>query len=130
MASRSSIELFTHMFFRNKIEQLDGYVIRILKNGFSVLVPQYGIEGFVYASATPDSPSPFLFDPATNRLRAVGSSNVVVRLFDRVVVQVSIEEAGISGQRSKLVLRLVEPFVDGFSVESIDNGREAKKIRK
>lgn len=50
-AARSSVELFTHLFFKNKVQEEEGYVIRILKNAFIVLVPKYGIEGIVYASA-------------------------------------------------------------------------------
>ncbi|KAI8050851.1 hypothetical protein BDF22DRAFT_693710 [Syncephalis plumigaleata] len=40
-ASRSSIELYTHLFFKGKRVLEEGYVTRILKNGFLVLVPKY-----------------------------------------------------------------------------------------
>lgn len=39
-AGRSSVELFTNMFFKNKVQIEEGRVIRILKNGFSTLVPK------------------------------------------------------------------------------------------
>jgi exosome complex exonuclease DIS3/RRP44 len=39
-AARSSVELYTNLYFRNKIIQEDGYITRIMKNGFSVLVPK------------------------------------------------------------------------------------------
>jgi exosome complex exonuclease DIS3/RRP44 len=39
-AGRSSVELYTHMFFKNKMETEPGRVIRVLKNGFVVLVPK------------------------------------------------------------------------------------------
>lgn len=39
-AGRSSVELYTHLFFRNKVEIEEGRVIRILKNGFVVLAPK------------------------------------------------------------------------------------------
>lgn len=39
-AGRSSVELYTHMFFKNKTETEPGRVIRVLKNGFIVLVPK------------------------------------------------------------------------------------------
>lgn len=41
MAGRSSVELYTNMFFKNKTLVEEGRVIRILKNGFVVLVPRY-----------------------------------------------------------------------------------------
>ncbi|KAJ3125164.1 exosome catalytic subunit dis3 [Nowakowskiella sp. JEL0407] len=120
MASRSSVELYTHLFFRNKVEELDGYVIRILKNGFSVLVPKYGIEGFVYSSLDSNTESPFTFDPVKNRLTAGNQESITINLFDKVVVQVSIDEGADGGNyKSKLVLKLVEPVVKGFSVKSL-----------
>ena len=41
MASRSSVELFTNLFFKGRQNFEGGYVTRILKNGFVVLVPKY-----------------------------------------------------------------------------------------
>ncbi|KAI8900268.1 hypothetical protein BC833DRAFT_582497 [Globomyces pollinis-pini] len=40
-AARSSVELYTHLFFKNKVIKEEAYVIRILKNGFVVLIPKY-----------------------------------------------------------------------------------------
>ncbi|KAI9322216.1 exosome complex exonuclease RRP44 [Dichotomocladium elegans] len=40
MAGRSSVELYTNMFFKNKVLVEEGRVIRVLKNGFVVLVPK------------------------------------------------------------------------------------------
>lgn len=42
-AARSSVELHTNLFFKGKTEQEEGYVIRVLKNGFVVLVKRYCI---------------------------------------------------------------------------------------
>lgn len=39
-ASRSSVELYTQLYFRNKILEEDGRVIRVLKNGLVVLIPR------------------------------------------------------------------------------------------
>jgi exosome complex exonuclease DIS3/RRP44 len=39
-AGRSSVELYTHLFFKNRCVVEEAYVTRILKNGFSVLVPK------------------------------------------------------------------------------------------
>ena len=50
LASRSSVELYTHLYFKNKKLVEDAYIVRILKNGVSVLIPKYGIEGIVYGN--------------------------------------------------------------------------------
>ena len=70
-ASRSSIELYTNLFFKGKTVKEDGYVTQILQNGFSVLIPQYGIEGIVYTrdKDSKESASPLKYNPEANRLR-------------------------------------------------------------
>jgi exosome complex exonuclease DIS3/RRP44 len=40
-AARSSVELYTNLFFRGKEVVEDGYVIRVLKNGVGVIIPKY-----------------------------------------------------------------------------------------
>ncbi|KAJ3036866.1 exosome catalytic subunit dis3 [Rhizophlyctis rosea] len=125
-AGRSSVELYTNLFFRNKNVVEDAYVIRVMKNGFSVLIPQYGIEGYIYASPTASaSASPFTYDAETNRLVA---AEVTIQLFMKVKVGVTVEEAGQGGaQRSKLVVRLVEPFVEGLSVKEGEGEKEREE---
>jgi exosome complex exonuclease DIS3/RRP44 len=39
-ASRSSVELYTQLYFRGKVLEEEGHVIRVLRNGFVVLVPR------------------------------------------------------------------------------------------
>lgn len=47
-AQRSSVELFTHMYFKDRPIEEVGYVIRVMDSGFVVLLPEYGIEGIVW----------------------------------------------------------------------------------
>lgn len=39
-ASRSSIALHTLIFFKNKKEKQMGYVTRVKRNGFTVIIPK------------------------------------------------------------------------------------------
>jgi len=39
-AGRSSVEVYTNLFFRDKIMEDEAYVVRVMKNGFSVLIPK------------------------------------------------------------------------------------------
>lgn len=41
LASRSSIELHTLLFFKGKILQEDAYVIKVKVNGFRILIPKF-----------------------------------------------------------------------------------------
>ncbi|KAF9293635.1 exosome catalytic subunit dis3 [Linnemannia elongata] len=141
-AARSSVELFTHLFFKNKTEEEEGYVIRILKNAFIVLVPKYGIEGIVYASAkvskTADSgdaaaqPQPILvYNPETDCLQSTETlaegetPKTQVQLFQKVMVQISIDDdlkgGGEGGMRQKLKMELLKPWIEGISVHGISN---------
>ncbi|KAI8868688.1 exosome complex exonuclease RRP44-like protein [Ramicandelaber brevisporus] len=73
-ASRSSVELFTNLFFRGKTIEEEAYVTRVLKNGFSVLIPRYGVEGFVYGSpASSSSTSSKSNGDASNKTASAGS---------------------------------------------------------
>ncbi|KAI8908112.1 hypothetical protein DFJ77DRAFT_503502 [Powellomyces hirtus] len=158
-ASRSSVELFTNLFFKDKTLQEEAYVIRVMKNGFSVLIPKFGIEGYVYAEAAPtplntkastttttaiQPLSPFTYDADQNRLvaraavGAAGTTNgkegqeeeVEIKLFSKCTVIVCVEEAGGAARRSKLVVRLVEPWVQGVSVRLEDLVRAQKEQEK
>ncbi|KAI7738384.1 hypothetical protein M8C21_008447, partial [Ambrosia artemisiifolia] len=48
MASRSSIELHTIIFFRKRPTDTEARIVKIRANGFIVFVPKYGIEGPVH----------------------------------------------------------------------------------
>ncbi|KAG1223994.1 hypothetical protein G6F35_004307 [Rhizopus arrhizus] len=78
-AGRSSVELFTSMFFRNKVEIEEGRILRVLKNGIIVLVPKYGLESIVYTAKEAGGPSPFEYDDEAKSLVA---GNVTLKTFD------------------------------------------------
>lgn len=111
-AGRSSVELFTSMFFRNKVEIEEGRILRVLKNGIIVLVPKYGLESIVYTAKEAGGPSPFEYDDEAKSLVA---GNVTLKTFDTVKVEISVE-GDEQGMRQKMNMRLVEPFVEGVSV--------------
>lgn len=49
-AGRASVALNTHLFFRNRTEEVEGYVLFVRKNALQILVPKYGLEGTIYLS--------------------------------------------------------------------------------
>lgn len=50
------------------------------------------------------------------------------KVFDRVIVQVKVEESTM--QHRRIVMHLVEPVVPGLSVEAQPEKHQAKKARK
>lgn len=109
-AQRSSIELFTQLYFKDKSLQTDAYIIKIMAAGLVVLIPQYGIEGMI--SLPQDRlASGITFDPALSafvRKSADGTVEQVAGLFQHVQISLHTETNEIS-QREKLVLDLVSP---------------------
>ncbi len=53
-AGRASVNLHTHMFFRNKKTEEDGYILFVRQNAIQVLIPKYGLEGTLYIPAGSD----------------------------------------------------------------------------
>ncbi|KAJ1984510.1 exosome catalytic subunit dis3 [Dimargaris verticillata] len=96
-AARSSVELYTHLFFRHKVVVEDAHVFRVLKNGFSVLVPRYGIEGFIYASTkasagkSGDRKEILVYD-ATRDALVNEDTGIVIKVFDKVKVQIAVDK--------------------------------------
>lgn len=111
-AARSSVELYTHLFFKGKVLAEEAYVIKVLKNGLVVLIPKYGVEGVVYSSPNADQ-EPLMKLTEQNTLITL-DGKVEIGLFSKVKVKISVTDAGEdSAQRSKLLLSLVEPAIDG-----------------
>lgn len=105
-ASRSSVELYTNLFFRGKtMTDQEGYVTRVLKNGFSVLVPKYGVESFVHV----DTEEEFYFDSEKNIL-VRQRQNGVIGVFTKVKVQITIDDSSVAGLRQRLRMTCTEIF--------------------
>lgn len=47
-AGRASVSLNTHLFFRGRTQEEDGYILFVRKNALQILVPKFGLEGTIY----------------------------------------------------------------------------------
>merc|ERR1711981_595027 len=118
-ASRASVNLYTHMFFRNRKTHEDGYVLFIKQNAVQILIPKYGLEGTLYIRIEHG----FIFDEEEPSQQ---KNDVKLTLFQKVKVQLSLDSSNI--QHEKLELKLVEPFIDGFSIKNeIDVSENSKE---
>ena len=112
-AQRSSIDLFTILFFRGKNVKEDAYIIRIMKSSLVVLVPKYGMECVVEINNL-DS---LQFD--TEKIAFVDKENpetVVYRLFQHIKIQISVLEHEAS-LRERLVVKIAEG--DSENIEEV-----------
>ncbi|XP_033213387.1 exosome complex exonuclease RRP44 isoform X2 [Belonocnema kinseyi] len=116
-AGRASVALNTHLFFRGKVQEEDGYILFVRKNALQILIPKFGLEGTLYLNKKGESgPVSFKYDE-TEHTQTCG--NVVFRSFDHVTVQLSLDRSNV--QREKLVFKLVKPEIPGFSIPSSES---------
>lgn len=67
-AGRASVALNTHLFFRNRMEEVEGYVLFVRKNALQILVPKYGLEGTIYLSGKNKDSIKFTYNEEVNIL--------------------------------------------------------------
>lgn len=118
-AGRASVALNTHLFFRNKTEEVEGYVLFVRKNALQILVPKYGLEGTLYLE-TENFSGKFNYDEE-NQTQTCG--DIVFHSFDPVTVRLSLNSTNI--QHEKLVFELIKPYIKGFSLE---DGKESMEV--
>eukprot|EP00056_Hartaetosiga_gracilis_P019514 m.14657 g.14657 ORF g.14657 m.14657 type:complete len:171 (-) comp7739_c0_seq3:2233-2745(-) len=103
-ASRSSTQLHTCFFFKDRPTCAVGYVTRVLKNAVQVLIPHFGVEGPVYfdpIDAENEELHPKIkFDEEKLNLSVtVADKTQDLTVFDEVKVKVSVDEADSQRQR-------------------------------
>ncbi|XP_066998770.1 exosome complex exonuclease RRP44 [Anabrus simplex] len=126
-AGRASVALHTHMFFRERIQDEDGYVLYVRKNALQILIPKYGLEGTLYiAPRKGEQPTAHFVYDEEEQTQTCG--DVVFRPFDPVVVQLSLDRSNL--QHEKLVLKLVSPHIPGFSVPSLSTSTSPQDSSK
>ncbi|XP_070553170.1 exosome complex exonuclease RRP44-like [Ptychodera flava] len=113
-AGRASVGLHTQLFFKDKSVDEEGFILFVRKNALQILIPKFGLEGTLFLKAEKGN-SLFKFNEEESSQSA---GEVKFRVFDRVIVQISIDKSNI--QHQKLQLKLVQPLVAGFSVSPTD----------
>ncbi|CAN4078578.1 unnamed protein product [Withania somnifera] len=104
MASRSSVELHTLIFFRKRPTDTEARIVKIRSNGFIVFVPKYGIEGPVYLTSKGDNGGEWSVDEKQQIIRKHdGSASYGVL----GTVRIHMEVVEPQPNRPKLQLTLV-----------------------
>jgi len=117
-AGRASVALHTHLFFRGKVQDEQGYVLYVRKNALQILIPKYGLEGTLYVTPHKGQKlnATFVYSEEEQSQKC---GDVIFRIFDPVTVQLSLDQSNL--QHEKIVLKLVYPQIPGFSVPSLDS---------
>ncbi|KAI9881057.1 MAG: exosome catalytic subunit dis3 [Pleopsidium flavum] len=106
MAGRASIEYYVGQALKGRVIEEEGFVMKVFSNGFVVFVPRFGIEGLIRLRdlATPEPEA--VFDAENYVLRTTGKREVVVELFEKVLVRISDVKEETTGKR-KIRLELI-----------------------
>ena len=124
-AQRSSVSLHTHMYFKDKGTIEDGFVLFIRRNALQILIPKYGIESSLFFDKRVDGTQPNLvYDEMVPSLIV---EDVTFRMFDKVVVKISVEKKNI--QQSRLVLYLMEPIISSLQFSSNEQSKVYRQER-
>lgn len=94
------------IFFRDKIQDEEGYILFVRKNALQVLIPKYGLEGTLYLNNSASSSVTFTYN-SEDQSQTCG--DVVFRAFDPIVIQMSLDRSNV--QHEKLFFKLVKPEV-------------------
>ncbi|XP_055847363.1 exosome complex exonuclease RRP44 [Episyrphus balteatus] len=117
-AGRASVAMNTHLFFRGKTQDEEGYILFVRKNALQVLIPKFGLEGTIYLNGKDDSKKDsdvaFVYNEDDHTQRC---GKFVFHSFDPVRVRLSLDSRNV--QHEKLVFQMVEPYIKGFSAEPI-----------
>ncbi|XP_063925584.1 exosome complex exonuclease RRP44 [Zophobas morio] len=124
-AGRASIAFNTHLFFKGKLQDEEGYVLYVRKNALQILIPRYGLECTLFLARKGETSNIFEYNEEDQTQKA---GDVVLHAFDPVVVRLTLDSNNI--QHEKFVLQLVKPVVDNFSVPGIDQTDDNDKKRK
>ena len=113
-AARASINLHTHLFFKTRDSVEEAYVLFVKKNALQVLVPKFGLESTIFFDdfrVDGDRKLVLVFAESDLTLSVEG---VIFRLFDKLLVRISVEKSSI--QHSRLRLCLMSPQVPGVGL--------------
>lgn len=124
-AGRASVALHTHLYFRDRMQNEEGYIMYVRKNALQVLIPKYGLEGTIYLTPVGSKKQEVTFQyDETMQTQTCG--NVVFHCFDPVTVQLSLDRSNV--QHEKLVFKLVKPYIENFSIPSVTESKQTEPM--
>jgi exosome complex exonuclease DIS3/RRP44 len=100
LAGRASVDYYVGQALKGRILEEDGFVMKVFSNGFTVIVPRFGIERLIrlrdLAMPEPDAE----FDQEKYVLKLSGSRKGSVELFGKVKVKIEDQLEESTGKRT------------------------------
>lgn len=114
-AGRASVAFNTHLFFKGKLQDEEGYILYVRKNALQILIPKYGLECTLFLARKGETSNIFEYNEEDQSQKA---GNITLHAFDPVKIRLSLDSNNI--QHEKFVLQLVSPYIEGFSVPPLE----------
>jgi len=128
IAGRDSTKLHTLLFFKGKTFVEEGRVIKLHSNGFTVLVPRFGIEGVVIvASSSLVNNEQVTWQYDKNVIKSSDGKHTI-KIFDRVTVQLYLDES--LRHSAKLVYLCINPPIHHEVTQLSYTESSAKRLRE
>jgi exosome complex exonuclease DIS3/RRP44 len=89
-ASRASSDFFSYLFFKDKEFEKKGIISGMQSTGFSVLIPEFGLEGFIEFESTSYGKQSNTIEQE-NKMRSVQIGRAQVRMFNWVWVKIQVK---------------------------------------
>jgi len=124
IAGRDSTRLHTLIFFKNKVLHEVGRVTQVRANGFSVLIPRYGIEGKVYLTKSETSKAMWKYDGDKKKITSP-DSKYNVQVFDKVQIQITLDESRV--HTPQVVFLCIDPPIHKPDVVMHDDNSKKRK---
>ncbi|XP_046852546.1 exosome complex exonuclease RRP44-like [Xenia sp. Carnegie-2017] len=121
LASRSSVDLHTQLFFKDRVSIEEAFVLFVRRNALQVLIPKYGIEGNIFLRET-TSRSKF-----NEEEMSITIGDVTFKVFSKIRVQIKVDT---SASKYRFVnIMLMDPYVPGLSVDEIDDASSVNSLQ-
>jgi exosome complex exonuclease DIS3/RRP44 len=105
LAGRASVDYYVGQALKGRVLDEDGFVMRVFSNGFTVIVPRFGIERLIRLRDLANPEPEGDFDGENYLLKYSGSICGQVELYQKVRVRISDELEQSTGKRTiRLVL--------------------------
>ncbi|VDN53911.1 unnamed protein product [Dracunculus medinensis] len=105
-AGRASLLLNTLLYFKDRVENHEAFVMGIRKNGIQVFVPKYGLESVIVF--------PSNLNYSINHTFIV-AEGIKLFLLQKILVKLSLDETDL--QHIRIDMKLISPKIPGFSVD-------------
>lgn len=100
LAGRASVDYYVGQALKGRVLDEDGFVMKVFSNGFTVIVPKFGIERLIRLRDLADTEPEGDFDADNYLLKYSGSANGQVELFQKVKVRIADQLEESTGKRT------------------------------